>query len=450
MTDYLKLAQETAAQAAAQGVEAEVIIIDRQETEIQLGNGAVEKLSQSGSKGMGVRVIDRGRVGYAYTSAFTPENIARTWQTAVELAAVASSDECRRLPEPQTIPDEDLEIYDATLPQITPEQKIALAKRVEQAALAYDARIAMVPMTKYMDSIEHVYLANSKGFAGSYDRTMAASFLMSIARDGGEVAEAYGLGASTTFADLDADAIGRESAERALGMLGGKTVPTQTCPVVFDPLVTAELLGAISRAMSAEAMQKGRSFLLDKVGQDIASDMVSMMDNGRMKGGIASAPFDGEGNPTSATRLIDEGVFQNVIYDSYTANKDGGVSTGNAQRGSHREVPRLAMSNFYLQPGNLTPEEIIAGVDNGMYVTRIMQTGGIDPITGDCSMGAYGRWIKDGKLAGPVSGVTLATTLNSLLKNISAVGSDLRLVPLQGAISAPTIRVDHVMVGGTQ
>ncbi len=450
MMDYLKLAQDTVAKATARGVEAEVIIIDQQETEIQLGNGAVEQLSQSGSKGMGVRVIDDGRVGYAYTSAFTPESITQTWQTAVELAAVASSDEYRRLPQPQSLPDENLEIYDAALPQVTPEQKIDLAKRVEQAALAFDDRIVMVPKTRYTDAIEHVYLANSKGFAGTYDRTIAWSFVECFARDGEEVAEAYGLGASITFSELDADAIGRESAERALGMLGGEPVPTQTCPVIFDPLVSAELLGAIARAMSADAMQKGRSFLLDKLGQDIASDVVSMMDNGRMKRGIASAPFDGEGVPTSATRLIDEGVFQNVIYDTYTANKAGATSTGNAQRSSHREVPRLSMSNFYLQPGNLTQEEIIAGVSNGMYVTRIMQTGGIDPITGDCSMGAYGCWIEDGKLTKAVSGVTLATTLQDLLKNITAVGSDLRLVPLQGSISAPTIRVDNVTVGGTQ
>ncbi|MBN1965633.1 MAG: TldD/PmbA family protein, partial [Anaerolineae bacterium] len=269
-----------------------------------------------------------------------------------------------------------------------------------------------------------------------------------IARDGDTVVEAYGLGASNFFADLDAEAIGYEAAERAITMLGGEPVPTQTVPVVFDPMVTAELLGVLAAAMTAEAMQKQRSFLLDRLGQDVASDKVSLLDNGRMKRGFASAPFDGEGVPTSATRLIDEGVFQRVIYDSYSASKDAVGSTGNAQRGSHRELPGLRMSNFYLQPGHKTPQEIIAGVESGFYVTRIMQTGGIDPITGECSMGAYGRWIENGALTRPVSGVTVATTLPDLLKNISEVGDDLRLVPFGGAISAPTIRVENVMVGG--
>ncbi|MBZ0305410.1 MAG: TldD/PmbA family protein, partial [Anaerolineae bacterium] len=309
-------------------------------------------------------------------------------------------------------------------------------------------RVLMIPMCVYQDSIGRVYLANSKGFAGSYGRTVAFSYLMSIARDGNDMVQAFGLGASNYFSDLSAKEIGEEAARRAVQILNGKPVPTQTCTVVLDPLVAGELLAYLSAAMTAEAMQKGRSFLLDKLGQEVASDKVSLLDNGRMKRGLATAPFDGEGVPTSATRLIDEGIFQNVIYDSYTAKKAGVKSTGNAQRESHRQLPRLGASNFYIQPGHKTQEEIISEVENGLYVTRIMQTGGIDPISGDCSMGAYGVWIQNGKLTDPVSGVTIATTLPDFLKNISEVGSDLRMVPLAGAISTPTIRVDNVTVGG--
>jgi PmbA protein len=449
MTDYLKIAQDVVKAAAHNGLQVEAYIEDSLETQVQTGKGEVEKLSSSGSKGLGVRVIDMGRVGYAYTSDFSPDSIETTWKTAIELAAVSSPDENRKLPELQTISDEDLGIWDTELSTISTQEKINFLKQVEDTALAFDERVFMVPLAAYQDAIAHVYLANSNGFAGSYDRTVAVSFLMCIGRDENGVAEAFGAGVSNYFAELDAKAIGQEAAERVVGMLGGSPVPTQNCTVVLDPFVTAEMLGVISQALSAEAMQKKRSFLLDKLGQDVASDVVSLMDNGRMKRGLASAPFDAEGVPTSATRLIDEGVFQNVVHDTYTANKAGVKSTGNAQRNSHRGVPSLAMSNFYLQPGQKSRDEIIAGVDNGMYVTRIMQTGGIDSITGDCSMGAYGVWIENGKLTRPVSGVTIATTLQDLLRNISEVGNDLRLVPFAGAISAPTIRVDNVTVGGT-
>jgi PmbA protein len=450
MAGYLELVRDIVAKAAARGVEAEAIIIDSQETQIEYSTGAIEKLSQSGSKGLGVRVIDGGRVGYAYTSDFAPARIQTTWQKAVELAAVASEDDFRRLPAPQTIPDEDLEIYDPGFNQVSTEAKIDLLRRAEKAALDYDSRIKMARQVVYSDEIRHVYLANSKGFAGAYDRTSLFSYMFVFAREGDDAVEGIGLRASNFFADLDPEAIGREAAQDALMALGGQVIPTQTCPVVFTPLVTATLLGALAQAMTAEAMQKGRSFLIGKLGQDVASDRVSLVDNGRMKRGFSSAPFDGEGVPTAVTHLIDEGVFQNVLYDSYTAAKEGKASTGNARRDSHRSVPSLGSSNFCLQPGNKTPDEIISEIDNGILVTNIMQTGGIDPITGECSMGAYGRWIEGGKLTKPVSGITLATTLPDLLKNIAEVGNDLRLVPFQGALLAPSIRVNNVMVGGAE
>jgi PmbA protein len=449
MTDYLNIANNVVAETSAQGVEAEAYILDELETEIQLGNGEVEKLSQSNSRGIGVRVIDEGRVGYAYSSDFSKVGIKQTWEKAVELAAVASEDDIRTLPEPQPISEDDLNIWDPDLPTVTPEEKIDLLKMVTQSALEYDKRVAMVPLSVYVDAISHVYLANSKGFSDSYDRTTTGTYCLVIGRDeDGNTSESFGLGFSNYFKDLDPVVIGREGAQRAVAILGGESIPTQSCSVVFSPIVFSSILGYISMAMTAEAMQKGRSFLLDKVGKEIASDKVILLDNGHMKGGLSSAPFDAEGVPTTATRLIDEGVFQGVVYDSYTARKDGETSTGNATRSSHRSVPSLGMSNFYLQPGNKSQEEIIKTVDNGMYVTSIMQVGGIDPVSGDCSMGAYGLWIENGELTKPVSGVTIATTLFDLLMNISEVGNDLIFTPFVGVVGTPTVRVDNMTLGG--
>lgn len=448
MTDYLELAQDVVRRAASRGVEAEAIIVDGQETMIRVDRGQVEQLSQSGSKGLGVRLIDGGRVGYAYTSDLTHDSIEETWQAALALARVATPDEHRALPAPQPVPDQDLEIWDADLPGISIEEKISFAKQVEKAALAYDPRVVMTNRCTYQDSIAHVYLVNSRGFAGAYDQTVALSYTAGIGRDDSGQTMAYGLDASNFYRDLNAQTIGREAGQRAVQILGGQPVETQTGIVVFDPVVTGEILGYVSMALTAEAMQRGRSFLIGKMGQQVGSDKVSLLDNGRLKRGLASAPFDGEGVPTSATRLVDEGVLENVIYDTYTARKDGVASTGNAQRGSHRSPPSLGPSNFYLQPGTLSRDEIIAGTDRGLYVTQIMQTGGTDPITGDCSMGASGLWIENGQLTRPVSGVTVATTLSDLLRNIVAVGDDLRVVPFFGIIGAPTIRVEGVTIGG--
>jgi PmbA protein len=273
---------------------------------------------------------------------------------------------------------------------------------------------------------------------------------MAIARDEeGNMMEAFGLGASNHFADLDAQAIGQKGARKALSILGGKPVATQQATVVFDHFVGAQVMSALAQSLSSQNWQRNRSFLMGKMGQEVGSSMVTLMDNGRMKKGLASAPFDGEGVPTKATRLIDEGVLQHLIYDSYNAAKEGEISTGNAQRSSHRSLPGLGPSNFYMQPGYHSPEEIINSVKKGLYVISVMQTGGIDPVTGECSMSANGLWIENGEIKGPVGGVTIATTLTELLQNISDVGNDLEQLPMFGTIGVPTLRVDNVMIGGT-
>ncbi len=450
MTDYLQLAQDVVSKIAKNGVEAEAVIIDSYETEIRVDQGQVEQLARNGSKGLGVRVIDGGKVGYAYTSDFSAKAIEETAQAALELAQIATPDEFRGLPEPQAIPVEDLEIYDAELENVSTDQKIALAKQAEEVTLATDKRVFNA-QSNYGDFLQHFYLANSRGLAASFDRTGVFCYVVATARDeNGDQANGFGLDASPFFHELSGERVGKEAAYKTTLTLGAIPVQTQVAPVVFDPFVMAELLAYLSAAMTADAMQRGRSFLIDKMGQEIGSDKVTLLDNARLKRGMGSAPFDGEGVPTSATRLVDEGVFQNVIYDTYSARRAGVKSTGNAQRDSHRTLPRLGVSNFYIQPGNQTPEEIIGGVERGLYVTRIMQTGGINPVNGDCSMAASGVWIEDGKFTHPVNGVTIATTLQDLLNNVSAVGSDLRMVPFFGAIGAPTVRVDNMTIGGTQ
>jgi len=449
MTDYLELAKSIVEQASSDGVEIEVVITDNKETSIQVNKGAVEKLSQSGSRGIGVRAIQNGKQGYAYTSDFSDESITETWQTAVTLSKVATEDEFRKLPEPEPISDEDLEIYDPAFDEVPVEDKVAVALKLEESALAYDEHVFMTQRASYGDQVQHMYLANSKGFAGEYSNSGAFAFLMALAKDDNGMVAGMHFGVSTKFEDLDPVSIGEGSAKKAVSMLSGEPVPTQKTTVVLDHFVGAQILAALSQALSASNWQRSRSFLMGKMGQEVGSSMVTLMDNGRLKGGFASAPFDGEGVPTKATRLIDEGVLQNLTYDSYTAAKEGTVSTGNAGRNGHQSLPGLAPTNFYMQAGEKTPEEIIKGVDNGFYVMRVMTTGGIDPVTGECSMSAEGVWIENGELTKSVGGVAIATTLSDFLMNVSDVGNDLMQVPFFGSIGVPTLRVDNVTVSGT-
>lgn len=446
--NYLNLAQSVVDQAARDGVEAEAYIAVGSETNIQVRDGNVEKLSYAGSKGLGVRVIKAGQMGYAFTSDFSDESVKKTVEMAVTLAEIADPDEHRRLPDPKPISDEDLAIYDPALIDVSPETKVAFQKAVEAAALGFDERVKMSIMNSYIDAISDVYLVNSKGFSGTYSSTFAGGYIMVMAMDENDRATGFGLRIGRSLADLDAESIGREAAEQAVNLLGGKPVPTQTATVVYHPVAATALLGAMSQALTAQAMQRNRSFLQGKLGQTVAADVVTLLDNGRLPGGLATRPFDDEGNPTSATRLIDEGVFQAVIHDAYTADKDGTDSTGNAMRGSHTSAPHLAPSNFYIQPGPDSAEDVIAGVEKGLYVVNTMNTHSINPVSGDYSVSAEGFWIENGKLTHPVNNVTIALPLGEILKNVKAVGNDLTFLPFAGSVGSPTIRVDGVTIGG--
>jgi PmbA protein len=446
--NYLEVAQSVVEHASRYGVAAEAYIHVGKETNLQVARGAVEKLSHAGSKGLGVRVIKDGRLGYAYTSDFSPANIRRTTMNAMALCEVADADEYRVLPEPQAVPDDDLRCFDPAMANLSVEEKVAFAKAVEEAALIADDRVKMVLNATYQDAIGNVYLANSKGFAGSYRRSMAASYAMAIAAEGEERATAFGVGVATSFHELDPGQIGREAGEKAARLLGGRPVPTQRASVVYSPFAANGVIGALARALTAEAMQKNLSFLQGKMGQDVASDVVTLLDNGRLPGGLATRPFDDEGQPTGATRVIDEGVLQALLYDTYTSLKDGARSTGNATRPSHRQPPELTPSNFYLQPGTMTPEELIAGVENGLYVVSTMNSHSISPVSGNYSVSAQGFWIENGRLTHPVNEVTIAIPLDELLKNVKAVANDLVFLPFMGAVGSPTFRVDGVMIGG--
>lgn len=448
--DYMQLAHEVVQTASASGADAEVYIAIGSQTEIQVRQGEVEKLSYAGSKGLGLRVIRDGKMGYAHTSDFTPASLTKTVEIALTLAMIADPDPNRTLPAPQPLSQDDLAIAEPTMLTVTMEEKVAFQKAVEAAAFAYDPRVKVANLNTYIDNVSQVFLVNSKSFAGSYQSTFAGGYIMVMAVDGDDRATGLGIRIGRSLNALDPKQIGREAGEQAVNLLGGRPVPTQVATVVYTPFAASGVLEALSRALTAEAMQRNRTFLQDKLGETVASDVVTLLDNGRLPGGLATRPFDDEGNPTSATRLIDEGVLQAVLYDEYTARKAGVSSTGNASRHGHNTPPHLAPSNFYLQPGQQTPAEVIAGVEKGLYVVNTMNTHSINPVSGDYSVSAQGFWIENGKITHPVNNVTIALPLSQWLKNVQRVGNDLTFLPFGGSIGSPTIRVDGVMIGGSE
>ncbi|ACX51808.1 peptidase U62 modulator of DNA gyrase [Ammonifex degensii KC4] len=412
--------------------------------QIEVRHGQVETLEQAQETGLGVRVLKGKRFGFAFGTDLSPQGVKETVERAVAACQLAAPDPYNLLPAPSTA-HASPELCDTRLAETPVEEKIALARSMEEAAFSFDPRVKIVETATYQEELSEVALANSLGISGSYRGTVCGLYLSLAAEADGQSETGYALKYSRFLRELDPRALGEEAARRAVGLLGARGVKTAAVPVVFDPYVAADFVGLLAPALTAEAVQRGRSLFAGKLGEEVATSKVTLLDDGRLPGGIRTAPFDGEGVPTQRTVLIEKGVLKQYLYDTRTAAREGKTSTGNAVRGGFRGQPTVGPTNFYLEPGGQSPEEIIRQVPEGFYLTEVLGMHTANPISGDFSVGAVGFWIKEGELAFPVRGVTVAGNIKNLLQHIDAVGSDLRFF---GGRGAPTFRVSELKVSG--
>jgi PmbA protein len=288
-------------------------------------------------------------------------------------------------------------------------------------------------------------LANSHGFVGEYRRSYASVAAVSIAQDErGAMQRDYWFSVARSLGKLESpEHVGETAAQRTLRRLGARKVKTAQVPVIFDPLVATSILEHIFEGVNGDSVYRGASFLAGKLGQKVAGEQVTVIDDGTMPGGFGTSPFDGEGIPTRRTIVIENGVLKSYLLNTYTARKLGLETTANASRGL-AGTPGIGPGNYFLQPGSKTPQQIIAGVREGLYVTEFLGHG-VNLVTGDYSRGASGLWISGGELSYPVEEITVAGNLKDMFHNISEIGSDLEF---RGAVACPTIRIDGLTVGG--
>ncbi|ADL11889.1 TldD/PmbA family protein [Acetohalobium arabaticum] len=428
----------------------ELFYEESSENNIKIYEGEVESLKSANAKGLGIRVFIDDKMGFAYTSNFSAEEIEKTLQEAIANAEVASTDEYRTLPE--TVEKvEKLDLYSDDLAAAELEEKIQLALDLEAAALEYDERVDSVDTVGYGDNEVEIRIVNSKGFNESYRQNQCYAYSYVIAREGEDAETGMAITYGDSVAELTPQKTGKEAAENAVALLGGQPVESQKAPVVFPPEVGSMFMYVLSQALTAEAVQKGKSVFAQKVGEEVAAKEVNIIDNGLLEEGLATAPFDGEGVPSAKTEIIKDGKLKTFLYDTYTANKGNGESTGNASRGSYRGIPGVSPSNFYLANGDSSAEGVLSSVDNGFYVMKVsgLVTGGANPISGDFSVGATGRWIEDGELTKPVREITIAGNLIDFLQDIDMIGDNLKFNPLIGSYATPTFRVKNLAISGS-
>jgi PmbA protein len=448
------LAADVVALAMKAGAtDAEAVAREGDEFSVNVRMGEVETLKESGSRGLGLRVFLGTRSASTSTSDLTEDGIRQLIDGAMALAKVTEEDPFTGLPETDQFGSiaDDLHLYYEDVYSLAGAERIEWARRAEAAALEADPRITNSDGGSFEAATGRKVMANSRGFVGSYRSSYAGVSAAPLARDENGAMQRDGWWSSARcFAHLESpESVGREAARRTLRRLGARRVATQRVPIVFAAEVARSLIGSVFEAASGDSIWRGASFLAGRLGEQIAAANLTIIDDNLMLlpsgvGGFGSSPFDGEGLPSRRTVVLEDGILRTYLLNTYSARKLGMKSTHNASRGL-AGTPGIGCGNLYLEPGSLTPEQIIADIPAGLYVTGLMGFG-VNVVTGDYSRGATGLWIEKGQLTHAVEEVTIAGNLSEMLMNVTAIGNDLEF---RGSVASPTLRIDGMTIAGS-
>jgi PmbA protein len=446
----LELVKSALARARLRGAcAADAVVVESDAREVRVRGDDVEFVTQQRSRTLGLRAFVKApeglRVAITSTSDLAEATALQLVDDTVELAGATAPDPCAGLPEggfAESLPELDLirpEERDVPL-----EARIADARRAEAAARGLDPRVTNSQGSDASSSFARIAFGNSQGFFGEYESAHHSIVSVPVASENGSMQTDWWASTARSLAALEEPgAVGRRAAERALRRLGSRRVKTCKVPVIFEAVTARSLLSHLAGCVSGGALYRKASFLCGRLGERIASDAVTVVDDGRRRSGLGSRPFDGEGLPTRRTVVLEKGVLKSWLLDGYSARKLGLASTGNASR-SPGSAPGASATNLWLDPGDSSLEEMIAGTERGLLVTWLFGPG-FNPVTGDFSRGAAGLWIEDGRVAYPVHEITIAGNLGEMLAGIDAVG---RTVEWLGSVAAPPLRIASLTVAG--
>ena len=414
------------------------------ETVVRMGE--VENIKDAGSRAAGIRVLSGKRAGSAYTSDLSPEGIHQMVRSAIEIAAIASEDPMAGLPDESDMGQlsGDLKLYHEDTVTLPAAERIERARRAERAAFDADVRITNSEGGSFDSSAGRRVFANSRGFLGEYRYASCSLAAQPVAKDNGAMERDYWSSAARSLQDLESpEDVGKRAAARVLRRLNPRKVATQRCPVIFEQRVARSIVSNIFDAVNGGAVYRKSSFLAGKLGEKVAHECLTVIDDATIPGLFGTSPFDDEGVPSRRTVVIENGVLKSYLLNSYTARKLGLKTTGNASRGVSGNAG-VGHGNLYIEKGAKSAQELIGGVKNGLYVTELIGHG-VNILTGDYSRGASGIWIENGELTFPVAEVTIAGNLRDMLFSLEATGSDLEF---RGSVASPTLLIREMTLSG--
>jgi len=434
--------------------EFEIFTASSVENEIEIFKEKVEKLTFSDSIGIGIRIFNDKSIGYAYTTVLEEDSIEDCIERAVYNSRVTAKEEYNFLPSAEEtaikekLISDDL-LFRESLLEYSIEDKIALAKKLEKLTGSKDKRVVDIESVTYYDSIYETVVLNSSGFCDKYKSTGSMIYVNAISKEGEDTSTGDYFGCGRSPSEINLNEVAEKAAERSVSILGAEKIKSGVVNVLMDPVVSNQFMGIIADSVKADSVQKKKSVFRDKIGEKIFSIDVNIFDDGTLPEGLSSMPFDGEGVIKGKTGVFEKGYLKTYLYNTFTARKDNTFSTGNAARASYRSTPEVGISNFYIEPSRNSFGKLLKDMGNGFYVIDIIGLhAGVNPISGQISVGAKGLWINNGKPSHPVKEVTIATDILSFCKSIKEIGSDIKFTPSGGYIGSPSLLVDNIAISG--
>jgi PmbA protein len=446
MSDLLEIGRRVASQAGP-GEQLEVFVSRGTETEVRVYEGEIEHFVSAQSEGVGVRVVVGGRTGLAYAGSLEPRIVEEVLAEARDNARFGTPDEWAGIAEPDGVEVVPQELWSDALAAFPTESKIGLAKELERITLGLDGRIR-VDDANYADGAGEAAIVTSTGIE-RHRRSNSGFVSVSTLADGdGETQTGWGFAVGRDPAAFDIAKAAGDAVDRATRLLGARKPASRRLTVVLDPYVTAQFLGVISSTLSGENVAKGRSFLANRLGDDVASAVFTLVDDPTDSRAYTATEVDGEGLAARRNVLIEAGVLQRFVHSTYSARRVGAAPTGNGVRGGIASAPGCGCLAMQLLPGTRSQDAMIAGIDDGLLVQSVQGLhSGVNPISGDFSTGATGLMIRNGQLAEPVKEFTIASTLQRMLRDVVEVGNDVDWLPMRAA--GVTVMMDDITVSGS-
>lgn len=424
--------------------EVEVYIERAKRFEVNVRNGEIELLRQSTQKGLGLRIFKEKCLGFSYTSDLSNEAVDETVRQAIALTKVTESKPWNGLQDFEEGSPAELDLYDPSYPTIQNNQKISMAKKVEEIAMKLDKRITNSEGGFFEDSEREISILNSKGIFRKFRSTIFSFGVSVIAGEGENMQGGSWSSSKRFFNELgNVEDIAKEAVKRAIEKLGPKPVPTKKIPVIFERYSSNMFWLGILISLNGDSAFRKTTFLSNYLNNQIASSLITIIDNPTIPRYVGSTPIDGEGKLTRVNKIVENGILKMFFYDSITARKANVKVNTIARRGGYNSLPSAGYLNIIVENGNTDFEKLI-DVKEG-FLCKGLRGFGTDPTTGNFSVGASGFWIENGSIVFPVDGITLGGSALEILKNIDALGND---IDMRGTINSPSFRVSEMTVGG--